>query len=43
MGYFASSLHTIEEKFGCSHGSKTCLGDLNEKPYCTKLPVTGCL
>ena len=28
VGYFASSLHPCEEKFGCYHGSKACLGDL---------------
>ena len=28
VGYFASSLHPWEEKFGCYHGSKACLGDL---------------
>ena len=28
MGYFGSSLHPREEKFGCYHDSKACLGDL---------------
>ena len=28
VGYFGSSLHPREEKFGCYHGSKACLGDL---------------
>ena len=27
MGYCGSSLHSREEKFGCFHGSKACLGD----------------
>ena len=28
VGYFGSSLHPREEKFGCYHDSKACLGDL---------------